>query len=184
MAWEAATGEEAMEAVVASPPDVLLLDASLPGMTGIEVAQQAQERVPRLIVVLLTMSTVGEDVSHALSAGVDGYLLKDAAPGEIVAGVRAAAAGGYPISPQVARVVVDQARRAGPELDGAAALELSSRELDVLKLVAEGKGNDDIARALYISPRTAKNHVSAVLLKLGVENRTQAAVYAVRRGLI
>lgn len=182
--WEAGSGEDAMESVVASPPDVLLLDASLPGMSGIEVIRQAHARVPGLRVVVLTMSTADEDVLSAVAGGADGYLLKDASPGEIVAGVRAAAAGGWPISPRIARVVVERARRPGRDVDGAPPVSLSARELEVLQLLAEGRGNEEIAKSLYISPRTAKNHVSAVLNKLGVENRTQAAVLAVRGGWI
>jgi DNA-binding NarL/FixJ family response regulator len=136
-------------------------------------------------VLVLTVASDERSVLDALIAGACGYLLKDATIEEIAAGVRAAAAGQSFVSPRVNHHVLRRLRgQAGSSnLETADEAKLSERELDILRLVAQGCDNDDIAERLVLSPRTVKNHVSSILAKLDMDNRVQAAVYAVRRGI-
>jgi DNA-binding NarL/FixJ family response regulator len=134
----------------------------------------------------MTVSATDTDVLDALEAGAAGYLLKDSGPDEIVRGVRAAIEGDTPLSPRVAGMIVHRARAVAGGVEAAARTTagLTDREREVLSLVAEGLDNSEIARELYLSPTTVKRHVSAILAKLGVANRVQAAIWAVRAGLI
>jgi DNA-binding NarL/FixJ family response regulator len=136
--------------------------------------------------VVLTISADDDDVMNAVLAGACGYLLKDSSIQELIAGIRAAAAGESLISPQIAAKVLQRLRSQSKDVEAAETIraELSDRELEVLKLIANGKDNAQIARELYISPKTVKNHISNILMKLQIENRIQAAVYAVRSGLV
>jgi DNA-binding NarL/FixJ family response regulator len=163
------------------------MDLKLPGISGAEATRRLLAAEPGLSVLVLTVSAEGEDIDDALAAGARGYLLKDASARELVAGVRAAAAGEAALSPAVASRLVASlrdARRARDASGGPNPADLSARELEVLRLISEGLENTQIAAALYISPETVKDHVSHILVKLGVENRIQAAVYAVRAGLV
>jgi DNA-binding NarL/FixJ family response regulator len=185
IAGEADSGEEAMEIAPALAPDVVIMDLTLPGMSGAEATRRLLAVEPKLTVLVLTVSADGGDIDEALAAGARGYLLKDATARELVAGVRAAAAGEAPLSPPVAARLVASMRDARRARDAAGdPADLSERELEVLRLISEGRDNTQIARALYISPETVKDHVSHILVKLGVENRIQAAVYAVRADLV
>jgi DNA-binding NarL/FixJ family response regulator len=136
-------------------------------------------------VIVLTISDEDADVMDAIVAGACGYLLKDASITDVVAGIRAAAVGASLISPRIASKVLQQIRASTADTDMADTIraELSDRELEVLKLIANGKDNAQIAADLVISPKTVKNHISNILMKLQIQNRIQAAVYAVRSGL-
>jgi two-component system NarL family response regulator len=182
---EAATGADAVALAVRARPDVVVMDLNLPRMSGVEATRELVAAVPTTRVVTLTVAADERTVLDALIAGACGYLLKDSPIDEIAAGVRAAAAGQSFISPSVGHHVLGRLRgQAGPR-DGNATPEvkLSERELDILRLIAEGCDNDEIAARLFLSPRTVKNHVSSILGKLEMNNRVQAAVYAIRRGI-
>jgi two-component system, NarL family, nitrate/nitrite response regulator NarL len=167
-------------------PAVVVMDMNMPGMSGVEAIPLVHEAVPEAAVLMLTISGEGESVLHAVQNGAAGYLLKDAELGEIVGAIRSVAAGFGAVAPGVAGILLDSVRSAtGSPVAGAPApqVSLSPRESQVLALVSEGFGNGDIARHLFVSPSTVKHHVSRVLDKLGVENRVQAATFAVRSGL-
>ena len=134
---------------------------------------------------MLTISEDDSDVMDAILAGACGYLLKDASIQELIAGIRAASAGESLISPTIAAKVLQRLRASNrqPEIETTIRAELSDREIEVLKLIANGKDNAQIAAELVISPKTVKNHISNILMKLQIQNRIQAAVYAVRSGL-
>jgi DNA-binding NarL/FixJ family response regulator len=181
---EAESGERALPLVERRQPDVLIMDLHMPGISGAEAPRRVREYSPRTAVVMLTVSAAEDDVIDALGAGAVGYLLKDAEGEEILRAVMAAAHGGSVLSPSVTRSVVNRARRlrAGDGLGPG--MELSDRELYVLRMLAEGKDNAEIAAELYLSVATVKNTVSTLLNKLGATNRVQAAIKAVRTGLI
>jgi DNA-binding NarL/FixJ family response regulator len=183
---EADNGREALRLVGELAPDVVVMDLKMPGLTGVETTRQVSSIAPRTRVVVLTISVDDDDVMSAVMAGACGYLLKDSSIDQLIAGIRAAASGESLISPQIAAKVLQRLR--AQTGDTAAALtirtELSDRELEVLRLIAIGKDNAEIARELYISPKTVKNHISNILMKLQIENRIQAAVYAVRSGIV
>src|SRR5215218_8341196 len=184
------TAADALDVLAAAPVDVVLLDLNTPDMPGPAATGRIAAAAPDITLLVLTASTQNEDVLGALVAGASGYLLKDEAVEDIVTGVvRAAVAGETLISPRIAAMVVGRLRELTPEpIPGAPAPEpespLSPREVEVLRLVAAGRDNPDIARELFISQSTVKRHVEAILAKLGVENRVQAAVAAVRRRLV
>jgi DNA-binding NarL/FixJ family response regulator len=166
-------------------PDVVLMDLQMPDLDGTEAIRQIVERQPSARVLALTVRSATQDVEAALQAGACGFLAKETPVDEIAAAVRAAAQGASWLSPRAAEVVLGRIRHAaGEPTEGGPALEqLSPRELDVLRLIARGMENAEIAEALEISPRTVKNHVSSILAKLGLPSRIQAAIYAVRSGL-
>jgi DNA-binding NarL/FixJ family response regulator len=182
---DAADGERALRLVERLAPDVVVMDLNLPGLSGIEAIRRLAAIAPQSRVLVLTISVADSDVVEAIMAGACGYLLKDASIDEIVSGVRAAAAGESLLSPRIATGLLERLRDLADDGDSAERHgELTERELEVLGLVAKGMDNAEIAEALVISPQTAKNHVSNILAKLQLENRIQAAVHAVRRGLV
>jgi DNA-binding NarL/FixJ family response regulator len=166
-------------------PDVVLMDLRMPDLGGQEAAREILERHPATRIVVLTVLSEEADVAAALDAGACGFLAKDTPIEDVVAAVRAAVYGAAWLSPRAAEVILGRARRAEAlrERDPETSDELSVRELDVLRLIARGLENSEIAAELNISPSTAKNHVSNILSKLGLPSRVQAAIYAVRRGL-
>jgi len=186
IAGEASAGDEAVRLVRELAPDVVVMDLHMPGISGIEAIRQIAGIAPLTRVLVLTISDQDEDVLHAILAGACGYLLKDASVDELIRGIEAAAVGESLVSPAIAGKVLQQVRATtvSPEAADAVRAELSQRELDVLKLIASGNDNAMIAAQLHISPKTVKNHISNILMKLQIENRIQAAVYAVRSGIV
>jgi DNA-binding NarL/FixJ family response regulator len=166
-------------------PHVILMDLRLPGIDGVDATRAIVERDPSVRVIALTVADAEADVAAAVLAGASGYLAKDAPMDNVVLGVRAAARGESWLSPGAAAVLMERLRsqHVEPEPEVCGAENLSPRELEVLRLVARGMQNSEIAGELHISPRTAKNHVSSILGKLGLTSRIEAATYAVRRGL-
>jgi DNA-binding NarL/FixJ family response regulator len=183
---EAENGETAIRLASDLAPDVVIMDLNMPGAGGVETTRRLSNLVPLSRVVVLTISADDDDVMNAVMAGACGYLLKDSSIQELIAGIRAASAGESLISPQIAAKVLQRLRAQSKDADAAETIraELSDRELQVLKLIANGKDNAQIARELFISPKTVKNHISNILMKLQIENRIQAAVYAVRSGIV
>ena len=180
---EASTGEEAVRAATEYAPDVVLMDIRMPGMDGIE----ATRRLPRQRVLILTTFGLDEYIIDALRAGASGFLLKDAPTREVVAAVRAVAAGDAVLSAAVTRQLLDQVARrlpaAGSRLpDGL--VTLTEREREVLRMLAAGLSNAEIAAALVVSEATVKSHVSHLLGKLGLRDRVQAVIYAYETHLI
>jgi DNA-binding NarL/FixJ family response regulator len=182
---EAGDGAEALELVRELTPEVVLMDLNMPGMAGVEATQRIVRAAPLTRIVVLTISDDDTDVMDAILAGACGYLLKDSSIHDLVRGINAAAVGESLISPQIAAKVLQRLRATNtvPQAAEVVRSELSDREVEVLRLIANGKDNAEIARELTISPKTVKNHISNILVKLQIENRIQAAVYAVRSGL-
>jgi DNA-binding NarL/FixJ family response regulator len=183
---EAGAGQQALEIVRELAPDVVVMDLNMPGMTGVEATRHISSIAPLTRVVMLTISDEDNDVIEAILAGACGYLLKDSSIQDLMAGIRAAAQGESLISPTIASKVLQHVRAstARPEIAQSIRAELSDREIEVLKLIANGKDNAMIAGELHISPKTVKNHISNILMKLQIDNRIQAAVYAVRSGIV
>jgi DNA-binding NarL/FixJ family response regulator len=171
---EASTGEQAVELFRSQRPDVTLMDLRLPGMNGAEATQVMRSEDPRARVVVLSTYAGDEEIYNALQAGALAYLLKTVEREELVATIRAAAVGQRRISPEVAARLADRLPRS----------QLSPRELDVLALVVQGKRNKEIASTLDISEGTVKVHVSNILSKLAVADRTEAVAVALQRGIL
>jgi DNA-binding NarL/FixJ family response regulator len=181
---EAATADEAISIAAKKRPQVALMDIRMTDGSGIEATRTLTKRFPEIRVVMLTGSPDQADIVESVQAGAAGYLLKGASIEEIAAGVRAAANGEPRLSPPVTAELLETLREAPPRRGLPGGPRLSAREFEVLRLITDGKGNPEIARLLEISEQTVKTYVSSLLLKLGVENRIQAAVYAVRNGLL
>jgi DNA-binding NarL/FixJ family response regulator len=186
IAGSATSAEEALELIPAVLPDVVLMDLNLPGMSGTEAIRRLAVLCPPVRVLVISGSAEDRDVIDAILAGARGYILKSAPVAEITAGIHAAAQGASLLSPMVAAQLLDHVRENASSLRvGAAPVgQLTPRELDVLRLMAQGMENAEIARELVISTSTARNHVANILEKLQMQNRIQAAVYAVRHGVI
>jgi DNA-binding NarL/FixJ family response regulator len=186
VAAEATNGEDAVDAASRLSLDVVLMDLRMPGMGGLEATRQILAAAPRMRVLVLTVSDSDSDVIEAILAGACGYLVKDSSLEDLVRGIELAARGESAISPSVATKVLDRVRATTPDPEYATLIrsELSQREIEVLTLLARGKDNSQIGRELVISPKTVKNHISSILAKLHVENRIQAALYAIRAGIV
>jgi DNA-binding NarL/FixJ family response regulator len=161
-------------------PDVVLMDMKMEPVDGIEATRRIRARYEDVEVVALTSFAEEERVEAALEAGAAGYVLKDADADEVVAAIRAAHRGELQLDPAIARRMLSSLR--SPSREAAAAL--TTRELDVLRLIGDGKANKEIAAALELSDRTVRTHVSSILAKLGLSSRTQAALWAAREGLV
>ncbi|HWE88906.1 MAG TPA: response regulator transcription factor [Pseudonocardiaceae bacterium] len=180
---EAADGAEALRLVAAESPDVVLLDLMMPEMDGIAVLTALAERGLTTRVLVVTSFVDRSNVLPAIRAGARGYVYKDVDPQALAAAVRSVRAGHVLLEPEIADTLF-----AGPDVgsggrDPAAESALTARERDVLRLIASGGSNREIARTLVVSEKTVKTHVSNILLKLGLADRTQAALFAVRHGL-
>ncbi|HET8832151.1 MAG TPA: response regulator transcription factor [Casimicrobiaceae bacterium] len=183
---ECTNGTDALRAVRELAPDVVVMDLNMPGISGVEATRQISMIAPLTRVLVLTISDQDADVMDAILAGACGYLLKDASITDLLHGIRSAAIGESLVSPAIASKVLQRVRASSASGREAEVIqsELSVREIEVLKLIANGKDNAMIAGELHISPKTVKNHISNILMKLQIENRIQAAVYAVRSGLV
>ena len=180
--------EQAFGPILRLKPDVVLMDLSLPGLSGVEATQRLTALAPDVSILIFTAHAGDQIVVDAVQAGACGYLLKDAPTEDLVRAIEAAARGQASLSPGATTVVLDRLRGSryarstarAPDTDS----DLSWRELEVLALLVEGKENAEIAQTLSISPETVKHHISRILAKLKVPNRTLAAVEAVWRGLV
>jgi DNA-binding NarL/FixJ family response regulator len=177
-------GAEALELISADQPDVVLMDLKMPVMNGIHATREIKKNYPEIKVLVLT--TFGEDewVFDAVRSGADGYLLKGTPREKLVAAVKGTAGGETHIDPAVGGKLLAQVAKDTSPRDTTVVSELSDRELEVLKLLALGLTNAEIAERLFLTRGTVRNYVSAILTKLGVEDRTQAAILAVRYGLV
>jgi two-component system, NarL family, response regulator LiaR len=175
---EAADGAEAVRLVHELRPDVVLMDLVMPVMDGITAIGRLRRELPDVEIIALTSVLEDASVVGAVQAGAIGYLLKDTEADDLRAAIKAAAAGQVQLAPEAAARLVREVR--APEMPEA----LTERETEVLRCLGEGMSNKQIAAALYIGEKTVKTHVSRVLMKLGVESRTQAALHAVRLGLV
>lgn len=187
---DAADGSDALDLVRASAPDLLLMDLSMPGLDGVDATRLLRQEHPALPIVILTSSRDSERLRDALAAGASGYLLKDAEPAEIAAGIRSAARGESPIDPRVARMLFPASPAAptpaspsaqtpeSAQTPASAEPIIRGREAEVLRLVARGLANKQIARELGIAERTVKVHLGSVFRRLGVNDRTSAALWA------
>ncbi len=174
---QAANGAQAVELAVDQRADVVLMDISMPVLDGVSATRLLYERAPEVAVVILTTFADSRKVMDSLEAGAVGYLMKDSAAADVVAGVVAAASGGSPLDPRVARSLVEAQRRdPAPQTD----VSLTSKQTEVLSLVAEGLSNRLIARRMGISEKTVKSHLTTIYGLLGVTDRVQAAVWAQR----
>lgn len=183
---EAETGEEAIAAVPTLRPDVVLMDLMMPGMGGTAAIGVLHASHPATKIMGLTSFADDAQLFPALEAGASGYLLKDIDPDELVAAIRAVHAGESPLDPEVAKRLLSRFQRpsATADMHEPAHEALTEREMDVLRLLTQGKSNKEIAHALFIGDRTVKSHLTAIFQKLDVTDRTQAALYAVRHGLV
>ena len=180
---EAGSGEEAIALAGELAPDVVLMDLVMPGMDGVESTRLLKQVSPRSQVIVLTSYHEDEHIFPAIRAGALSYLLKDVAPSELADAIRKAARGEAVLHPRVAARVVQELHGARRDAFNPFT-ELSERELEVLRLIADGASNETIAATLIISEKTVKSHVSNILSKLHVADRTQAAVYAWREGVV
>ena len=183
VAGEAESGEQAIQLAQELIPDVVLMDLALPGIDGVEATRQIKRVSPRTQVIVLTSYYEDEHVFPALRAGAISYTLKDLRPAELVEIVRKAAEGESVLHPRVASRLIQEVRQAKRAVPPAFA-ELTERELEVLRMIAEGHSNAVIAGQLVLSEKTVKGHVSNILGKLHMEDRTQAAVFAWQQGLM
>lgn len=178
---EARDGAEAVELTRQLRPDVVLMDLLMPGMDGIEATRRIRQEVPETRIVMLTSFAENDQVRDAVQAGAIGYLLKDILRDDLIRAVRAAAEGRPTLHPEAQRQLMRQVSRPDPEPSPLSAL--TGRETDVLRLIATGHSNKEIAARLRLSEGTVKGYVSAILAKLEVQDRTQAALLAVKHGL-
>ncbi len=182
---EAGDGFEAITASVELAPDVVCMDVQMPGVDGLEATRRITAEPDAPAVLVLTTFDRDEYLFQALEAGASGFLLKTASPEQLVEAVRVLAAGEALLSPAVTRRVIERFGAAsGPVPAGAELPELTEREAEVFRLLADGLSNAEIAARLYVGDATVKTHVSSILLKLGVRDRVQAVVHAYRSGFV
>jgi DNA-binding NarL/FixJ family response regulator len=184
---EAASGQEVLDKAAQLSPDVILMDLNMPILNGIEATKRLKLSQPSVKVIVLTSFSDQDHVLPAIRAGAKGYLLKDVEPEDLVRAIRRVHQGLVELHPEAAsqlmNIMADPAQEAG-DVTGASSLsELTKRERDVLRLIASGKSNKEIGEMLFISETTVKTHVTHLLDKLGLSDRTQAAIYAVKHGM-
>jgi len=180
---QAQDGAEAVELVARYEPDLVLMDLKMPGMNGIEATRQIRTRYPAVKILVLTTYDDDEWLFDAIRAGASGYLLKDTPREEVIKAVKGTVGGKSFVDPAVAGRLLSQVADRQTQPATLITDKLTGREVDVLRLLARGLTNTDIAGRLYLSEGTVRNHVSAIFAKLGVSDRTQAAVIAIRHGL-
>ncbi len=176
-------GEQALEAVAKLHPDVVLMDLKMPVMTGVQATRLIHSQFPAVHVLVLTTYDFDEWVFDAIRNGAAGYLLKDTPRETLVSAIQGTVAGKTYVDPAVAGKLFNQISRGSAPPDASLVNSLSDREQDVLRLLASGMSNSDIAQHLFLSEGTVRNYVSSILTKLGVSDRTQAAVLALRAGI-
>ena len=185
---EAASGVAAIAFLESTQVGCVLLDLQMPGRSGIEVARDVRERWPETRILVLTSFNSWDMIYPALKAGASGYILKDAPPPELLAAIKAVAAGGRYLGEEVASKLLgglpEPAQGSPGTRDPGLIGSLTARELDVLKEIAQGLDNKEIAARLYLSEKTVKTHVASILQKLDMKSRTQAALYALQHGLV
>ena len=183
---EAADGLEALALADRYTVDVALMDIRMPNLDGIDATRRLLERSPRTKVLMLTTFDLNEYVYEALRAGASGFLLKDVPPEQLVSGIRVVAGGEALLAPSITRRVIEEFSRRPPPSDGLPAqmTELTAREVEVLRLVARGKSNAEIAKELFLGETTVKTHVARILQKLQLRDRVQAVVLAYESGLV
>jgi DNA-binding NarL/FixJ family response regulator len=180
---EAGSARDALEQVAALEPDVVVMDIRLPGTSGIEACEQIVDQYPKIKVIMLTSYAEDEMLFSAIRAGASGYVLKQIASEELVKAIEAVGRGEALLDPAVTQRVFQEVRRAVKEEEASAFQHLSQQEKHVLLLVSEGKTNREIAKNLFLGEGTVRNYVSSILSKLGVNNRAEAAAYAVEHNL-
>ena len=182
-------GEDAVAQAAASKPDVILMDLQMPKLNGIHATRRICTALPHTKIIVLTTFDTDEWVFDAVRAGASGYLLKDATGDEIVTAVRETHAGNNHLDPKIAGKILAEFNRLGqqkikPQPDDPVLAQLSERELSILRLMAQGKTNQEIAEALFLAIGTVKNNISQILGKLHANDRTQAVLTALRRGIV
>ncbi|MFZ5942651.1 MAG: response regulator [Bacillota bacterium] len=182
---EASRGDEAINLTRKLKPDVILMDINMPGVNGIEATKIIKQEMPEIGVIALTIHDDEEYIFELVRVGVSGYVLKDIQPERLIAAIKDVAAGKSVIHPEItAKLLGEFNRLSERKLRPSSNDELTSREVDVLQLIAKGLANKDIANSLYISEKTVKNHITNIFRKLNVEDRTQAALYAIKNKLV
>jgi two-component system response regulator DevR len=180
---EAANAREAVEKTMAYRPDVVVMDIRLPGASGIEACQEITAKFPNTKVIMLTSYAEDDMLFAAIRAGAAGYVLKQIGGADLIRAIESVGRGEALLDPSLTQRVFEEVRRAQREEEASAFADLTNQEMQVLRLVAEGRTNREIAEALYLGEGTVRNYVSNILGKLGVANRAEAAAYAVRHNL-
>lgn len=182
---EAEDGETAVKQCLELQPDIVLMDINMPGLNGIQATRQILEKGPQTRIVMLTMLEDDASVFNAMRAGARGYLLKGAAPEEVLSVIRAVAEGQALFGPAIATRLMNYFKEVGakPAISGAPFPELTERELEILRLIAQGLNNQELAQKLVLSPKTVRNHITSIFSKLQVADRAQAIVRAREAGL-
>lgn len=179
----AANGQEAVEKALDLKPSITLMDVRMPEMTGVEATAKIRQALSSCQVIMLTTFDDGEFIVQSLLAGACGYLMKDIPPVDLVQAIKLAHAGVFQLAPEVTGKLIGSLKNRPSRPRPLTDTPLTARELEVLKLIAKGKTNKEIASAFHLSEGTVKNHVSNILMRLELRDRTQAAVYAVEHGL-
>jgi two-component system, NarL family, response regulator LiaR len=180
---EASNGKQAIDLVSRFHPDVILMDLMMPEMDGITATRKICELNPEMKIIALTSFLEDDNIIPAIQAGATSYLLKDVSPAELVDAIRAAYRGEARLHPNVARKLMDQVA-VQPSNPVKSSNDISEREMDVIRLVAQGMSNREIANTLVISEKTVKTHIGSLLSKLNLNDRTQLAIYALKNGLV
>ncbi|MFZ7101893.1 MAG: response regulator [Peptococcaceae bacterium] len=182
---EASRGNEAVQLARELKPDVILMDINMPGINGIEATKLIKAEMPNIGIIALTIHDDEEYIFELIRVGISGYVLKDIQPERLIAAIKDVAEGKSVIHPDItAKLLGEFNRLSERKLRSSSYDELTIREIDVLQLIAKGLTNKDIAQTLYISEKTVKNHITNIFRKLSVEDRTQAALYAIKNKLV
>lgn len=181
---EAKNGLEAQEMALALDPDVILMDINMPGADGLQALKYILERRPESAIIILTMYREEEHVFEAVKSGARGYVLKDADSADVMRAIRTVAGGGSVIDGEMARRLFQEFRSVAAKAEKGNEEGLTQRELDILTLIAAGASNKEIGAQLFLAEKTIKNYITSIFQKLHTNDRTQAAVYAIQRGLI